>query len=239
MDGYKLYRRDRQGRECVDCLKFDDDDEKVELFMDVCWKYNNVARKQSRRFLECVEDNFLTQLVREPTREGAPLDLFVNKEGLVGDVMVGSHLGHSDHEMIEFLILVEIRRVVSRTATLDFRKADFGLFRGLVDGVPWEAVLKAKGVQEGWTFFKKEVLKQSWQTGEIPADWRLANVMLIHKKGWKEDLGNYRPVSLTSVPENVMEQVILSAIMWRVQANQEIRPSQHGFMKGRSCLTNL
>ncbi|GAB0182032.1 mitochondrial enolase superfamily member 1 [Grus japonensis] len=36
-----------------------------------------------------------------------------------------------------------------------------------------------------------------------------------------------------------MEQIILSAITWHVQENQTIRPSQHGFMKGRSCLTNL
>ena len=37
----------------------------------------------------------------------------------MGDVMVGVHLGHSDHEMTEFLILGEVRRGVSRTATLD------------------------------------------------------------------------------------------------------------------------
>ena len=36
-----------------------------------------------------------------------------------------------------------------------------------------------------------------------------------------------------------MEQIILSAIKQHVQDNQVIRPSQHGFMKGRSCLTNL
>ena len=36
-----------------------------------------------------------------------------------------------------------------------------------------------------------------------------------------------------------MEQIILSASKWLVQDNQVIRPSQHGFMKGRSCLTNL
>ncbi|KAM7080976.1 neuroguidin isoform 1-T3 [Ciconia maguari] len=36
-----------------------------------------------------------------------------------------------------------------------------------------------------------------------------------------------------------MEQIILSAIMRHVEDNQEIKPSQHGFRKGRSCLTNL
>ena len=57
-----------------------------------------------------MEDNFLTQLVNEPTREGTPLDLlFANREGLVGDVIVGGRLGHGDHEMIEFLILGEVR----------------------------------------------------------------------------------------------------------------------------------
>ena len=77
----------------------------------------------------------------------------------MGDVMVGGRLGHSDHEMIEFSILGEVRRGVSRTATLGFQRAGFGLFRSLIDRVPWEAVLKGKGVQEGWTFFKKEILK--------------------------------------------------------------------------------
>ncbi|KAK4814685.1 hypothetical protein QYF61_025511 [Mycteria americana] len=74
---------------------------------------------------------------------------------------------------------------------------------------------------------------------EVPADWRLANVTPIFKKGRKEDPGNYRPVSLTSVPGKLMEQIILSAITRHVENNQGIRPSQHGFRKGRSCLTNL
>ncbi|GAB0181850.1 mitochondrial enolase superfamily member 1 [Grus japonensis] len=46
-------------------------------------------------------------------------------------------------------------------------------------------------------------------------------------------------VSLTSMPGKVMEQIILSAIMQHVQDNQVIRPSHHGFMKGRFCLANL
>ncbi|KAK4824405.1 hypothetical protein QYF61_014716 [Mycteria americana] len=81
------------------------------------------------------------------------------------------------------------------------------------------------------------IYQQSWLTGEVPADWRLANVTPIYKKGRKEDPGNYRPVSLTSVPGKLMEQIILSAITRHVENNQGIKPSQHGFKKGRSCLT--
>ncbi|KAK4817476.1 hypothetical protein QYF61_015810 [Mycteria americana] len=83
------------------------------------------------------------------------------------------------------------------------------------------------------------IYQQSWLTGEVPADWKLANVTPIYKKSRKEDLGNYRPVSLTSVPRKLMEQIILSAITRHVEDNQGIKPSQHGFRKGRSCLTNL
>ncbi|KGL89162.1 hypothetical protein N301_00220, partial [Charadrius vociferus] len=66
------------------------------------------------------------------------------------------------------------------------------------------------------------IYQQSWLTGEVPVDWRLANVTPIHKKGRKEDPGNYRPVSLTSVPGKVMEQIILSAITRHMQNNQVI-----------------
>ncbi|KFV56278.1 hypothetical protein N328_00737, partial [Gavia stellata] len=61
------------------------------------------------------------------------------------------------------------------------------------------------------------IYQQSWLTREVPEDWRLANVTPIFKKGQKEDPGNYKPVSLTSVPGKIMEQIILSAIRWHVQ----------------------
>ena len=43
----------------------------------------------------------------------------------------------------------------------------------------------------------------------------------------KEDPGNYRSVSLTSVLEKAMEQIILNATMWHTQDNQMIRSGQH------------
>ena len=79
-----------------------------------------------------MEDNFLTQLVSEPTREGALPDLIlVNREELVGEIKVGGCLGCNDHEMFEFSILAETKRGVNKTATLDFRRANFDLFKRL------------------------------------------------------------------------------------------------------------
>ncbi|KFZ64518.1 hypothetical protein N321_13384, partial [Antrostomus carolinensis] len=48
--------------------------------------------------------------------------------------------------------------------TMDFWRVNFGLFRTMAERVPWETVLKGKGVQEAWTFFKKEVLRAQEQT---------------------------------------------------------------------------
>uniref|UniRef100_A0A8D0F5L1 Reverse transcriptase domain-containing protein n=1 Tax=Strix occidentalis caurina TaxID=311401 RepID=A0A8D0F5L1_STROC len=80
------------------------------------------------------------------------------------------------------------------------------------------------------------IYQQSWLAGEVPTDWKSANVTPIYKKGRKDDPENYRPVSLTLVPGKLMEQLVLSTIIQHVLNNQMIRPSQHGFMKG---LTNL
>ncbi|KAJ7408927.1 rna-directed dna polymerase from mobile element jockey-like [Pitangus sulphuratus] len=61
----------------------------------------------------------------------------------------------------------------------------------------------------------------------------------MDKKGQKEDPGNYRSVSLTSVLGKAVEQIISSATTRHMQDNQGVRPSQCGFVKGRSCLANL
>ncbi|PKU38009.1 rna-directed dna polymerase from mobile element jockey-like [Limosa lapponica baueri] len=83
------------------------------------------------------------------------------------------------------------------------------------------------------------IFERSWRTGEVPEDWRTANVSPVFKKGKKEDPGNYRPVSLTFNPGKVMEQLILDVISKHVEEKKVIGSGQHGFTKGKSCLTNL
>ena len=83
------------------------------------------------------------------------------------------------------------------------------------------------------------LLPKSLDEGVVPDDWKIANVCPIFKKGVKSQVSNYRPVSLTSQVSKVIESVLRDAIVSHLKYNELIRDSQHGFRKGRSCLTNL
>ena len=79
----------------------------------------------------------------------------------------------------------------------------------------------------------------SFNQAILPRDWKKANITAIFKKGSRTDRTNYRPVSLTSVPCKVMEAIIKDKVMDYMETNGLICNEQHGFRKGRSCLTNL
>ena len=83
------------------------------------------------------------------------------------------------------------------------------------------------------------LFKNSVTRGEVPGDWRDANVTPIHKKGSKAKPENYRPVSLTSVVGKLLESIVKENVVQHLDKFNLINSSQHGFTTGRSCLTNL
>ena len=79
----------------------------------------------------------------------------------------------------------------------------------------------------------------SLQLGEVPSDWKKANISPIFKKGSKSMAANYRPISLTAVLCKLMESFIRDHVMTHLMENKLLTAKQHGFICGRSTVTQL
>ena len=75
--------------------------------------------------------------------------------------------------------------------------------------------------------------------GEVPTDWRQANVIPIFQKGEKYLASNYRPVSLTCICCKLLEHIIVSNILKHLDLHNILVDCQHGFRAKRSCETQL
>ncbi len=96
-----------------------------------------------------------------------------------------------------------------------------------------------KGCMEGLARPLKIIFEKSITDGQIPREWKEANVAALFKQGSRKNPANYRPVSLTSQVGKVFEKIIKKELVSYLEGNGLICETQHGFRKNRSCLTNL
>ena len=87
--------------------------------------------------------------------------------------------------------------------------------------------------------FLQQFFSLSLQIGDIPWDWKNANVHAIFKKEDRSLASNHRPISLTSVSCKIMEHIIFSHIMSYLEEFKILSDIQHGFRKHHSCETQL
>ena len=81
------------------------------------------------------------------------------------------------------------------------------------------------------------LFNKTLETGEVPADWKKANISSIFKKGAKNRAENYRPISLTSIVCKLMEKFIKQAIQDYLLEHDLLSKKQHGFISGRATVT--
>ena len=77
----------------------------------------------------------------------------------------------------------------------------------------------------------------SLRTGKMPTLWKSANITPIHKGDSRELVTNYRSISLLPIPAKCLERIVHSVIYDHV--SPFLSGWQHGFVKGRSCETQL
>lgn len=83
------------------------------------------------------------------------------------------------------------------------------------------------------------IYKRSIEASTVPKIWKEANVTPIFKKGKRTAAENYRPVSLTSILIKMLESIICDHIRSHLKKYDLVSQHQHGFTKGRSCITQL
>ena len=83
------------------------------------------------------------------------------------------------------------------------------------------------------------ILQKSIDSGQVPSDWKTANVCPIFKKGQNYDAANYRPISLTCVCSKLLEHIVTKHVVAHLEKHSILYDMQHGFRSKRSTETQL
>ena len=105
-----------------------------------------------------------------------------------------------------------------------------------VDGIPPKLLMETV---EQISIPLARVFNLSLTEGVVRFEWKEANIIPLFKKGSRNKSENYRPVSLTSVICKLLERLIKDHMVEFLVKHKLLNSSQHGFLKARSCLTNM
>ena len=85
----------------------------------------------------------------------------------------------------------------------------------------------------------KLIFQSCLESGKFPNEWKKANVVPVHKKGDKQILKNYRPISLLPIAGKIFERLLYDRMFEFFIANNLISKNQSGFRPGDSCINQL
>ena len=123
----------------------------------------------------------------------------------------------------------------SRSNIQQYQTSEFNKSPG-VDGIPPKLLMETV---EQISIPLARVFNLSFKEGVVPFEWKETNIIPLFKKGSRNKSENYRPVSLTSVICKLLERLIKDHMVDFLVKHKLLNSSQHGFLKARSCLTNM
>ena len=164
-----------------------------------------------------MQDNFLHQLVREPTRGDNILDLVLsNSENLVKEVSVDDCLGNSDHKVITFQLEIKAVRSDNLMRVPNFRRANFEDFRKYLEEIDWTSTSgngdnpHHEGVEELYNNFtiklhtgqKRFIPSKKFRSGKNEPNWMNNRIkfLLGRKNGMYKKIKRGDNVQLNQFP---------------------------------------
>ena len=84
-----------------------------------------------------------------------------------------------------------------------------------------------------------EVINCSLKNGIVPSEIKLAKVLPIHKQGAKNEINNYRPISILPFFSKLFERVMYDRLLSYIKHKDILYPFQHGFQPGHSTSMSL
>lgn len=101
----------------------------------------------------------LTSRIGSALDSGGSIFEIFNRKGLVGELVIGGYLVHSDHEVVKFKILGDRRKTTTKSSTLDIGRAGLWLLREVVIMVPWEFAFEGAGIYQHRSLLKYYIIR--------------------------------------------------------------------------------
>ena len=158
-----------------------------------------------------------------------------------------ANIGHDLARDIPATDTVPESYLISTNATFSFKSCSSNEVRKLLekletkkstglDNLPPRMLKIAAGVLAPSLAF---LFNQSISSGIVPTEWKLARVTSIFKKGKRQDVNNYRPISIIPAVAKVFEKIIYDQFFGYLNDNDLLVSCQSGFRSLHSTLTSL
>ncbi len=134
--------------------------------------YSTHGDLEGSRFIEMVEDSFLSQIATQPTRGNNVFDLVLTTDTDISDSEVGEILSGCDHQMIRFWIRTKHQVTENKSKVPDYRNVNFDLVRELLLSETWEQQ-NGMSLDEEWSAFKDKLIEVERMI--VPMKLRIVN----------------------------------------------------------------